>query len=162
MAPAPAIVDSPFKRLKEQRNRIQSMRYLDLPVQGYDGMLIARYNLLDWDVVRKIAARHERSRDPRAVLNSQIDLMVTALDQFMYTNGDGEPKPLDVEQPMRFERRLADSLGFEAQTARQVAIGLFINEIALVAHHNQLMEWMTGEYSDVKDDVEGESEGPQS
>lgn len=156
---------SPFEHLRRRRQQIANIKYLDLDIPGYGGELVARYKLLNWDHVRRIAKKHENSREKRKLLYAQVDLLIEACDGF-YRRVDGgeELAPLDPERTIRYDKALAEGMGFseeESESARKVCLALFVNDLALVDHHGDLLNWMRGSQEDVDAELVGESEGPR-
>ena len=156
-----------FERLRKRRETISQPRVRDEAIPGYGGYLIARYHIVPWEVVSKIAQRAEKAgdTDPRTTLNAQIDLLVSACEGLFVKNGDGD-KPtleplLDGEgQIIKYDKRLAENMQFEANSAREVVLGLFVQELAIANHHNKILEWMQGEAEDVDEEFLGESSRP--
>lgn len=151
-----------FERLKKRREAIAKPRFTTIPIPGYGGYLLAKYRVVPWEAVSKIAQRAEKAEDdPRTMLNSQIDLMVISCEGLYTRNGKGEHEALldDAGQIVRYDKRLADNMGFEAGSAREVVIGLFIEEFMISVHHTKLLEWMQGESVEVDEEFVGESEG---
>jgi hypothetical protein len=151
-----------FERLKKRREAIAKPRFTTIPIPGYGGYLLAKYKVVPWEAVSKIAQRAERADDdPRTILNSQIDMMVIACEGLYTQNGPGQPEALmdDTGQIMKYDKRLSDSMGFEATSAREVVVGLFVEEFMISVHHTKLLEWMQREAIELDEEFVGESEG---
>lgn len=155
---------SPFERLRKKRRQIAEIKSLDMDIPGYGGELVCRYKLLNWDHIRRIGTKHSNSRDPHRLLYAQMDLLIEACDGFYYRNGSNELKPLHPDKPVKYDLTLADILDIELgdqPSARQVCLGVFVNDLALVDHHQDLLTWMRGAQEDVDEDIAGESLGPR-
>jgi hypothetical protein len=150
---------SAYDRLKKRRKEIAEAKTKDLPIPGYAGELIARYKLLDWNTVSRISKRIREGQGPEDVkeLYAMCDTLISACEGLYHQNGKGDPQPLDAENPIRFDLRLAQNMGYEAKTARESIIGLFGNAVALMAHHNDLMEWMQDTSPKADEEFLGES-----
>lgn len=149
-----------LSRIKARRRELQKTRTLDLEIAGYDGMLVARYKPLAWDVVKKIGEKVEKSKHPRKELYAQADVIARACDAIYFKDDEGnlrDPKS-GQDVPVRYDDVLADILDLNgADTARKVVIQTFDNDLALTAHHNELAEWMQASDSEVDEELLGES-----
>jgi hypothetical protein len=142
---------SVIDRLREQRKKIGEQRSLDLDIPGYDGVLVARYNRLEWDDLKKIGKKADDSRHPRKELMSHCDVLIKACEQIMIRK-DGLLEPITNaypevgEEPVRYDARLAVILDIELkerQGARTVVIAAFGgNEVAVTAQQTELVEWV--------------------
>lgn len=152
-----------FDRLKARRRKLAEDKTLDLPVQGYGGDLVVRYKLLDWDTLNEIETKALRSDNPRAELYGQMDTLIAACDMVLIkADGDKEPRPAheadpSLGEPLRFDERLADKLGFEAKSAREVLVGVFDgNETAIPPIYQALSRWLSGARAQVDEEfIEG-------
>lgn len=134
--------------LRKKREAIaeETDLYLDLP--GYDGQLIAHYKRLDYDQVRKIAERAEKSKNPNRMLFAQCDLIAEAcIEILILKDGNREPLyhafPELGDEPVRFDNRLGQALGFDPEgSARRAVLGCLNNPLAVAPHHNELALWM--------------------
>jgi hypothetical protein len=154
---------SPFERLRRKRRQIAEVKDLDMDIPGYGGELVCKYKLLNWDHIRRIGSKHQNSRDPQRLLLAQMDLLIEACVGFYYRKGD-ELKPLHPDKPVRYDLSLAEILDIELDeqpSARKVCLGVFVNDLALVDHHQDLLTWMRGAQEEVDEDIAGESLGPR-
>lgn len=136
--------------LRAKRDAIEANQHktLDLDIPGYDGLLVASYRRVKWEVVSAISDWINESEDPRADLLGAADLLIACCDQ-MLTRKDDKLVPLheapgmDLEgQPVRYEPRLADAFGYEQSSAREIVLGLFRNEFAVIDQHRDVMRWL--------------------
>lgn len=159
--PTEASPTTAFGALRKRREDIGSEKHHDLPIPGYQGELVARYKLLDFKVMRQIMKRMEKNRaagDSRELL-AQCDILIAACVEIFTVDKKGELMPLDPnspDNPIKYDKRLSDGLGFEASNGRQVVLGVFKNDIALTAHHGELVMWMQGMSDEADEDFLGE------
>lgn len=151
-------VQSVAERLKDRRKKIGSNKfeYMDLP--GYDGEFVAKFKRMQWEALANIAdnATGGGNRSKRKILNGHADVIATACEELMIRRilpgGEEELVPMneffpDVfgDKPVRFDPRLSDFLEVPIDgtpTARKVVFGVFNNDLAVTAFHNELGEWM--------------------
>jgi hypothetical protein len=140
--------DNLLTTLRSRRQEIGEAKSVDLEVPGYDGALVIRYGKVDWDELRRIAGKAQKSKSPRRELNAQADTLVAACQEVLIRVGE-ELLPIteafpeaDTGEPVRFDDRLAKALEFEAPNARAVVFGTYNNDLAVTLAHNDLTEWM--------------------
>lgn len=154
--------ESLLDNLRQKREKIGGPRRLKLDIPGYDGELVAEYKPVSWDEMKKMAEKLERSNHPQKELLSQCDLLIKGC-VCIYLKRNDEAVPLnevcraegitdmgDLDEPIRYDERLAKFLEFKTDTARQVVLGVFNNPLAVTAHHNLVGKWM--QESQVEDD----------
>lgn len=140
--------------LRRQRDEAMEMRPLELPLPEYKNPeLIAQYQLIDPTELNRIAerVRNEFKTPYERSLYGAIDSMCFACQGlFARYPGDKDLIPLDPEVPMIYDTRLADYMELEANTAREVVIQLFGNNIfAIVEHNLKISRWMGDRKSDL-------------
>lgn len=134
---------SPIEALRAKREELRSRKTEIFHVPGYDGLLAVEYRLLGYDAAREIGRKHRQKNDPRRLINSQIDTLIAACVNFHYVDKDGKYQTLDGDNVVRYDKRLAEILEIEDHdSARQIVLGVFQNEIALIDHHVTVMDWM--------------------
>ncbi len=149
---------SALSELRKKREAIGQERRLKLEIPGYDGELVAVYKPIEWDRLKKVADKAEKSGAHRKELNAQADTIALACVTILgRKEGTDEMVPMHELYPAEFgdspavyDSRLAKALGFEADTARQCVLRLFNNDLAVTAHQNELGEWMQS--SRIEDD----------
>jgi hypothetical protein len=67
----------------------------------------------------------------------------------------------DHDNHLRYDIDLARMMEFEATTARQVVLLLFKNDLAIAAHHGEVVEWMQGASPEADEEFLGESLAPR-
>jgi hypothetical protein len=139
---------STMARLRRRRDELgRERKPLDKEIPGYGGELVAQYGVVEWLTLRKIAERGEKSSAPRKDLLVQADTLVNAcLGIFVKVGTKLTPvsELLDDgnEEPVRYDERLGQFLGFESKSARQALFATFRNDLAVSIHHNEVAEWM--------------------
>lgn len=137
--------DNLLGQLKAKRQEIaeKAQRNLYLAVPGYDDLLWLKFKRVPWEEVNKIATKAAKraGKVTTAELDAACDLMIRACAG-VYVKPDGvlEPQPYDEG----FTVELAEKLGIQATTAREVVRGLYADDYALVNQNNELTEWLRG------------------
>lgn len=140
--------DSVIASLRERRRKIGEVHELTLEIPGYGGELFARYHKLEFDDINRISQKARESKNPNAALFGQCDFLIQACDTLLIKKADGSTKPMHElypelgDEPIRFDERLGQALGYEATSARKAVIGLFNNDLALNDQANDLVLWM--------------------
>jgi hypothetical protein len=139
-------------QLRQQRKALSADRHLDLDIPGYGdpSKLVGRYKVVDYEEIKQIGKKLEKSKNPNKELFSQIDTLVAALDQIMFRKPDGTLVPLceevdefDNDTPIGFDPNLALLLEIPSESARQTVMGLFGNNaLAVISHANDVSEWV--------------------
>lgn len=160
------LADSMMSALREQYETLAKSNTVDLPIPGYNGMLWARYHLLDVQndmkkIGRRIRKQFKEVEDQIFYVN--LDAMILACEG-LYYDRDGEKLSLAEgladgnDEPVKYDQRLATFLGWpleEVASARDVVKRLFKNESAIIEHGRQLNDWMRDTTKDVNDDFLG-------
>jgi hypothetical protein len=145
--------DSPRARARAMRKALGENKSIDLIVPGYEGLLGVRYKPVPEEEWKVIAQRLERAGnvDQTSGLDVAIDLIVAACDGVIWRDEPALDWQLvndESDVPLRFDQRLAEWLGFEADTAREVVRGVFSPEgskpISPSVHGDAVAEWMRG------------------
>lgn len=153
-----SIMDS----LKAKRESIGAQKFQNLDIPGYDGELVARFKRMKWEALAEIAERAEEGRSKRKALNGHADVIATACEELlirrMQPGGEEELTPMHElfpdefgSTPVRFDPRLASFLNLDIDgtpTARKVVFGVFNNDLAVTALHNDLGAWMQSSKSE--------------
>lgn len=141
---------SMISRLRAVREEIQAAgRTIDFPLAAYDAELVVRCRPITADELRRIAGRSTGRRDTRSqtqrVADSHADLMVACCVEVLARADDGDLVQITPGEPSRIDDRLAELLALTASTAREAAIALWGDDLALAAAASKLMKWTTGE-----------------
>lgn len=147
-----------MEELRAKRQQLQEERELLIDIPGYEGLLVGVYQPLTWDKLRAIAETVEKNerktKSKRAELMGQIDTIASACKEVRVREGG---KLKSIGEGVRYDDELAEFMGLDATKARQVVHGLFVNELAITGHYNELVEWMQETDQEVNDDFLGES-----
>lgn len=166
-APAPALEPEAGGLLENLRRRRESLAadattLLDVP--GYGGLLTVRYRTLDAKAIKQIGKRAESAGrlsgdEATAELNGGVDQIAASCVEVLVRDQEtGALSPIDPSgEPRRFDRRLAELLGFEAENGRQVVYGVFGPDMHIMGTVKELTEWQTGASREVDEALAGES-----
>lgn len=162
-APDENEINSLLEQIRERRKELSGDRKTYITIPGYDDIgLVAMYHLLDGkelDIITTRAQRQTRDRVDRG-LYMACDVMIAACDGLYLDRGGSEYVPFDPKrrgEAFRYEQALADFCGFEAETARQVVMGLFgNNDAALASHSFKLQRWFQDTMRDADEEFLGE------
>lgn len=151
-------------RLQARRSELQRQTTEDFDVPGYEGVLVARYQLLDYKTLRGIISRSDKVPDPALQeLNVMADTLIHACVDLLEYRSDGQHVPLGY----RWGARAADALfgvaGADGLTARQATIASFPRDTLLMRHGVEVSQWQeAGGRAAVDEVIEDELEDPTS
>lgn len=157
--------NSMMDALRAKHQALGASKSIDIPLPGYDGLLVVTYRVLDvkkeiGDINRRI--RREFKQEMERILYSTIDVMARSCVAISTTR-NGELWPLSAsigpdEPPVCYDSRLAEFMGFVgAESARQVILAVFQNiETMVLAHGQELSAWMTDTTKEVTTEFQGE------
>jgi hypothetical protein len=150
-----------LNQLRGKREELKGDHYLDLDIPGYDGMLVGRFRPFPIEKSeRKMREFQKLMGKQPMLLKAACDTLIDACEQIMVRKEAGaEPVPIDpdVDPPIAFDSRAADLFGFQANTARQVVIGLFPTEQSIVAINVEVSRWMQTLTRDTDEELLGNS-----
>jgi hypothetical protein len=163
-SPLPEPPESVMQRLREKRKSISERNEIDIDIPGYDGELVARYRLMEgheFELIGKKVRRQFKSTADRLTYGSAdtliaacVNILIRGADDRLYPLGDLIGLP---GEPIRYDDRLAEFLKFEANSARDVILGVFANnELALAQHQVKFARWTSDTSKDVSEDFLGE------
>jgi chromatin remodeling complex protein RSC6 len=148
---APAAPNSILDSIREQHKRMTSDHSLMEAIPGYDSLYV-KYRLLTVDGdIKRISNKinREYKDDIDRAFYSAIDALVASCEGFYYYDGE-QFHPLAEsfgpdEPPVLYGPRMAEFLGVEANTAREVVKAVFgYNEPAILQHAQVVTGWMAG------------------
>jgi hypothetical protein len=152
---------SEFARLRARRAAIALRKTVDLEVPGYQGDLLVRYHLLDWQVVRKLLQHLDPTRatlqESEREFNAQVDTLIQACEGLYFRKEDGTLHDLEC----KWDKTFSEHMGYDpdlAASARAVVKLTFDNDLALSAHYVELMNWMNGQSVEADEEFSGESQ----
>lgn len=152
-----------FGQLRDQRQKLgKNRKPLVLEIPGYDGMLAARYKMVDWETAKNIGEKTLKSKHPRKELLAQCSLILFACDEILMkdVDGDGKLKPFrDLTLPEAVTPEIGEEgvdwnsdvldlvfgLDPKPNTSRERVLRIFNNDLAVAAHHQELTEWLQGD-----------------
>lgn len=148
--PAPA---TGMDMLRAKRAEAAKRTTIDLRVPGYDGLLVARYRLLDpliegREIGDRVTAQF-KGDETSQIHYMHVDTLIRACEGLYLRGDNGTLEPIDPEgtgEPVKYDHRLATGLGFDvdpAQPARSALLAAFNgNKVAINIHAGQLQQWM--------------------
>lgn len=150
-----------MQQLRDQREELKSGDHiLDLDIPGYNGMLVARYKPVRFEIIEKLTRRAQKEAKRFNIsmnLLASTDTLIEACDQIMLrVNGELTPIPTGSGLPVRFDSRLSEAMGFEAEEAREVVAGVFGNEFGVITHNVQYSTWLRDVTKEVDENLLGE------
>lgn len=145
--------------LRSRHAALTADRFLDAEVPGYQGRLIVRYGRVPWSAIAKAQDLLSKpGRDGQGTLLAQVDFLIAACREVFVVDEAGELKPVDPSgEPRKFDSKLADLFGSEANTARDVVRYVFANDPAIAVQAGEVLEWTVQTDEDVTDEFVGES-----
>lgn len=159
---APPANESLLDQLRKKREEATANKEVYIPIPGYDReppILVAKYRVLEGDELNRMGRKVQaETRDPwdRQIL-AAIDGMISAcVGMFIDLQDGSEPQPMTKDgQPVAgFSPELAAGLGFQANNAREVVLGVFVgNEIAIMQHNVRLSLWMGNTSRKIEEDI---------
>jgi hypothetical protein len=146
--------------IRQQRTELEPFgqtKIIDVP--GYNGMLGIEYNYIDSETTETISravAKETRSHGGKGItLLASIDTLIEACRRVVIrgaTDQDWRSMPPD---PVVFDSQLSETLGYDAGSSREVVLGLFGSEHAIVQQYMKLSAWLTNVTQDVDDALLG-------
>lgn len=141
-------------RIRAEREAIAAEKNLDLIVPGYSGLLGVRYRSISDKEMERYATRIQKEGD--AGIRAGYDLLIEACESILVrveADDDFEILEDDNGDPVRFDIRLAEFLGFEATSARETVAATFSPEgVQSLAGFDQaaaLLAWLQGKSADI-------------
>lgn len=138
--------------LREKRSNISEDDTIKKDVPGYGGFLVVEYRVLPYETVSKLVNKAQKAKNAAHELAAQTDIIVQACTEFFVRPDEDseELQPLKTadksfgDEPVRYDPRLATAAGLKGDlnSARKIAQALFNNDVALVSHSNEVIEWM--------------------
>lgn len=156
-------------RAREQRQAILRKEGLTLRIPGYEDLRV-RYKLMSEKVTEEVAKQvqaAQRSEKGNKVIDAALDFLIAACKVIEVRGEDGKFEDLvdDQDQPVRFEASLAEFLGFEAETAKEIVLETFSpegedslrrNPDAPMDHFQAIALWRRGRVHEIDSDLLGE------
>lgn len=159
---APTGQESLLDQLRAKREEVAGSNTCFIPIPGYDGdppVMMAQYRVLDGkelDNIGRKVARETKDRWDRNVLAAMDVLIACCQGMYVDMQNGAEPQQMTLNGvPIAgYNQDLAQALQFQAETARQVVMGIFVNnEVALMQHNVRLSMWMGNTSRRIDEDV---------
>lgn len=139
-------------RVREMRDETRAADHkLELDIPGYydeslqASRLVAVYRPYPVSKTEHKATEMRKmiGRAP-VLLKAACDTLIDSCEQVMLRNDEGKLVPIDDEQLIGYDVRLAEALGFggKVTTARQVVVEVFPTEQAILAQSTEVTEWL--------------------
>ena len=147
------------ERLRAQREESAGNKTLDLPLPEYENpKLVARYRLMDPKELGRLGEKIRREYTTtmdRALYGAMDSLINCCIGLYAKWPEDDRLIALGSEDaPLTYSAQLAEYLGFEATTARQVVYETFgQNDFAIISHNVTLSRWMSNRKTDLRDEL---------
>lgn len=151
---------SPLGRLRAKREQLAGHSgTLTLEVPGYDGELHVRYKYVPFNEAKKRGEimLKETPKEFHELYGCADTLLLCCDEVLMRDQETHELVPLSRDgTPLRFDKRLAEELGFEAPTARAVVLGVFNNDYAVISQAMRVSRWLQNTTKAVDEGLLGE------
>jgi hypothetical protein len=139
--------ESILEQLRERRRQQAASKTIDLPNPALEGV-VGRYRVIDPLVEGKELRERVLSQftedDARQYYLFADTLIAACVGLYLRTENGLEPIDPDGKGPACYDNRLAESLGIEASSSREVLEALFgDNRAAIQGHAATLAQWMT-------------------
>lgn len=147
LAPEPQAAPKPdnlMEQLRAKREEAQRNVLLELPVPGYDDLLVVRFQKsLTWHEARKAIEQAQRKGNPNNELNAIIDLLIKTVEG-IYGRAEQEDEFTLISSG--FDETLATyfQLNPPNKTARETVRLFFGNDIEMSAVQGRVMTWIQG------------------
>lgn len=132
---------------------------LDLDLPGFQGLVLARfrpYQISKSEQKSRALQQRFEKKEPM-ILDAACDTLIDACDQIMVRKQKGDdPFPIDDEDPIKFEARLAELFGFQGTRAREIVKAMFPTEQSIIAMSIQVTEWLRDVTKDADEEALGE------
>lgn len=156
-------------RAREERDSIREKEGLTLRIPGYEDLQV-EYKLMseaETEAVAKQVQAAQRSEKSKKVIDAVLDFLIASCKAIKVRDDNGKMDDLvdDEEQPVRFDATLAEFLGFDFETAKDVVLetfspkgkdGLRRNPDAPMDHFQAIASWRRGRSHEIDSDLLGE------
>jgi hypothetical protein len=139
---------TPLLSLKNRRSQIVDSLYIDIKVPRWDEPEIyVRFKPVSTIKLAAAVDKRRKSKDDEWSLLANADMLIAScIGIYAVLDGDTDNKlSLDPAGPTsnwtKFDKKLAESLGIEADEATDVVRGLYFTEGDLIDTANRLFAW---------------------
>lgn len=144
LAPEPVAApkDNLMEHLRKKREEASKNVLLELPVPGYDDLLVVRFQKsLSWQEARKAIETSQRKGNPNNELFAIADLLIRTTEG-IYGRADTESEFVLISTG--FDEKLAEYFQMDSKTARETARLFFQSDIVMSAVQGRVMQWLQG------------------
>jgi hypothetical protein len=132
-----AVIESHLDWLRARHDVLKADRHHDLEVPGYEGRLVIRCGPIPWPVLAKMQRQLADDADGRGLLVANQDAIIAATREVLF---DGAPIDPSGE-PRKLDPALAELLGSDTKTAREMLTWLFPHELNIATAAGELGAW---------------------
>lgn len=142
--------DSLAARAQARRAELSARRSVELPVPGYQDMLVIEYRALTYSEVKRIGQRVSLIRDEAAQdLASYADQLLLASTNAWEITREGTRRHVGAG----WTSDLLTSLGAApGMTARQMLLGV-LSDLLLIQHYVEYSQWLQGAEFDIDNEI---------
>lgn len=165
-----------------RRKALQAREPLELEVPGFKGMLVGRYSVVDWSVLKAITQRVEKAKDDLRELKGHAAVIGVACQELFAVVPKDTTDAVRSEQtgkwllpmsrvvgqdgPVKYDAALAEFYGFTGESTTAWVLNAIApitekgereNAFMVTVHHNEIMAWIGEENEDADEDYLGES-----
>jgi hypothetical protein len=140
-------------QIRAEREAIASEKTLDLLVPGYSDLLAVRYRSIS---DRELEQYIKRAQGEQQSIGANLDLLIQTCETILYRESDEQdftPALDENGDKIRFDIRLAEMLGIDANTARETVSGFFSPDgaqpLAVAQHIGAVADWLQGKSSEI-------------
>jgi hypothetical protein len=145
--------DNLMETLRAKREEAERNVLLELPVPGYDDLLVVRFQkTLTWQEARKAIDTAQRKGNPDNELFAIADLLIRTVEG-IYGRADAEGELVRISTG--FDEQLATFFQLDAKTARDTCRLFFGSDIEMSAVQGRVMTWIQGIDQDAGKEIRG-------
>lgn len=134
--------DNLMEALRQKREEASRNVLLELPVPGYDDLLVVRFQkTLTWQEARKAIETAQRRGNPNNELFAISDLLIRTVEGIY---GRSDPEGEFVLISSGFDEKLAEYFELDVKTARETVRLFYGNDIQMSAVQGRVMTWLQG------------------
>jgi hypothetical protein len=153
-------------RVKQHRKELLDDTTITFLVPGYHGDLAVRYRAIPSEEVEKVVKNIGQKAKPNLVV--ACDFLIRCCEAMLIRRedaGDAATMSERFEQlggsdPVRLGRRIAEVMGYDANTSQEAVLGLFSpnrnRDLAVGEHALSLINWMQGKEGEIDEGLLGE------
>lgn len=134
--------DNLMEALRRKREEASKNILLELPVPGYDDLLVVRFQkTLSWLEAKKAIETAQRKGNPNNELFAMADLLIRTVEG-IYGRADTEGQFVLISHA--FDEQLAEYFQMDTKTARETVRLFFQSDIVMSAVQGRVMNWLQG------------------